>query len=92
MSIYQKVKTSTLYDIGDAVQEIKNTTETVKVKNLSTTIRELKGTASPDKVFAGEEFLGANGKEIGTFTIDSELSNLDTLLTNIETLIETKKD
>ena len=92
MSTYQKVKTSTLTSIGAAVQEIKNTTETVKVKDLSDTIKELKGTASPDKVFAGEEFLGANGKEIGTFTIDSELANLNTLLTDIENLIETKKD
>lgn len=46
---------------------------------------------TPEKMFEGETALGADGEiKTGTFTIDSELTELDSLLTELEAALEGK--
>ena len=47
-------------------------------------------TASSDEIFEGETAYTNGSKVTGTFTIDSELSSLDTLLETLETSLEGK--
>lgn len=48
-------------------------------------------TVAPDKMFAGETALGANGEmQTGTFTIANELAEQDALLTELETVLAGK--
>ena len=94
MSELLSIERKTIDEIGAALKEIKNTTESVKVGDLAGDIIKLKttATASADKVFKDEEFLGVNGKEKGTFTLENELSTMSNLLDSIDALLLTKKD
>ena len=47
-------------------------------------------TATADEIFAGETAYGADGKITGTFTIDNELAEQHSLITEIATLLEGK--
>lgn len=47
-------------------------------------------TATADEIFAGETAYNADGKVTGTFTIESELSEQNTLISQIATLVSTK--
>lgn len=90
MSDIYRIEKATLDDLGAALKEVKNNTESSPVSNISSEIRNLKGTATADKVFAGEEFLGADGKQVGTFSIEAELSETDRLISDIETALASK--
>lgn len=48
-------------------------------------------TVTPDTIFQGKTALGANGEmQTGTFTIESELTEQDALLTELEAALEGK--
>ena len=60
--------------------------ETVVVDVASTGADTSDATATASDVFLGETFYGAGGKATGSFTIDSELSEQDALITDLEAL------
>lgn len=47
-------------------------------------------TASADKIFAGETAYIADGKVTGTFTIDTELSTQENLISQLSTILDSK--
>lgn len=90
MSELLRIELATLQDIGAALKDVKNTDDSVRVDAIGNNIRELKGTATSDKVFAGETYLGANGVSQGTFTLEEELTEQETALSEIEEMLEAK--
>lgn len=90
MSELFRIKKETIDEIGSAVKELANISDTQYFGELGDTIRDLKGTAIADKVFEGETFVGAEGKQTGSFTIVEELTEEDKLLSELEGLLSQK--
>ena len=87
-------------EMCDVVREITGTTSKVKPVDITTTLEdppaeaylpELTTPASASEVFKDKEYIDdAGDKKAGTFTIDSELNECDSLLTQIETALQSK--
>ena len=83
--------------IADAVRAKNGTTAEMTLGEIVSSISEINtgldtsdATADSSEIFAGETAYVASGKVTGTFTIDSELTEQNDLISQISTLVATK--
>ena len=91
------IKAGTMTAIGDAIRAKTGSTEGIlpadmpaQIEGISTGTDTSDATASADEIFAGETSYGADGKVTGTFTIDSELTEQNDLISQIASLVASK--
>ena len=91
------IKGETLTNIADAIRSKTGSTEDIKAKDMASTIETIStgtdtsdATATADEIFAGETAYTADGKVTGTFTINEEVAEQESLIQNIKTALEGK--
>lgn len=89
------IKGETLTNIADAIRSKTGSTEDIKAKDMASTIETIStgtdtsdATATADEIFAGETAYTADGKVIGTFTIENELTEQDNLIAQIQSAVD----
>jgi hypothetical protein len=88
-----------LVNVADAVRAKTNTSAEMTLNEMATKIGTITGgggtdtsdaTATAEEIFAGETAYTADGKVTGTFTIETELTEQNNLISQISTLITQK--
>ena len=96
-----KLKNGTIIDIAAQIKEKTGKADNIKpsamadeiskISGGSTELPTLSSPASTSEVFLNKEYIDSAGtKQVGTFTIDSELNNQDNLLNQIELALQDK--
>ena len=83
--------------LADAIRDKAGRTDALTIDEMTTAVQSIETgtdtsdtTATADEIFAGETAYIAEGKVIGTFTIEEELIEQNDLISQIATLVATK--